>query len=92
MSDDSIIDLSKIDWKIVLGDLAFEAAKRAINDPECKRELKPIVDLENSMLEYFRAEKDKIRDKYKEKHLQKLYAEKTNQEYLLTIYLAQKKH
>ena len=72
----------EIDWKLIFSDLSFSAIKMALADPECREELRPIVEKRNKILDEYRKQEDEILDRYKEKYYKKLCKKQLDQKKL----------
>ena len=84
-------EVPKINWSVLYHDLSWLAAKMAWDDPECKKEIAPIIEKRQRMLDRFRTEENTILQKYKQKYLDQLCAEKENMEKLIVDFLNQRK-
>lgn len=84
-------NVPKINWSVLLGDLGFLAAKMAIDDPECRKEIAPIRAEKQKLIDELKDQENIILRKYKQKYLDQLYAEKENMEKLIVEFLNQRK-
>lgn len=72
----------EVDWKLIFSDLSFTAMTMALADPECKEELRPIVEKRNKVLDEYRKQEDEIIGRYKEKYYKKLCKDQLDQKKL----------
>ena len=76
-----------INWEVFLGDLKFQAMRKALNDPECKAEIKPIQDEIKAKINELNNKETEIINRYKKKYYDQLCAEHDNQVMLISAAL-----
>ena len=65
----------RINWDIFTCDLKHRAAVMAFEDPEYKKRVKPLNDMENAMINHYEDLKKQIFKEYEDKYFEQLTAE-----------------